>query len=228
MSVDFPELLYHTLPGLYRDKDSAGELRRFLEIVSEPLAMLHASITQLQDDCAIERCREELIPLIGTLVGVTVDPTQPARVQRAEVQDAIPFYRSKGLRSSLERYAETLTAWRATLVDFSDVVAQVPYVESLNPVVTRRDRPVGEESPASGHFHFRDDRALQPLFDAVTGRPITRATLAGHETEYAGVQGRFTLEERGSDLFTRPVAPYTAVAADLTDFSNPRTPGGEI
>ena len=136
MSVDFPELLYHTLPGLYRDKDSAGELRRFLEIVSEPLAMLHASITQLQDDYAIERCREELIPLIGTLVGVTVDPTQPARVQRAEVQDAIPFYRSKGLRSSLERYAETLTAWRATLVDFSDVVAQVPYVESLNPVLS--------------------------------------------------------------------------------------------
>ena len=226
MSVDFPELLYHTLPGLYRDKDSAGELRRFLEIVSEPLAMLHASITQLQDDYAIERCREELIPLIGTLVGVSVDPTQPARVQRAEVQEAIPFYRSKGLHSSLERYAETLTAWRATLVDFSDVVAQVPYVESLNPVVTRRDRLVGEESPASGHFHFRDDRALQPLFDAVTGRPITRAALAGHETEYAGVQGRFTIEERGSDLFTRPVAPYTAVAADLTDFSNPRTPGG--
>ena len=91
MNVDFPELLYHTLPGLYRDKDTAGELRRFLEIVAEPLAMLHASITQLQDDYAIERCREELIPLIGTLVGVSVDPTQPARVQRAEVQDAIPW-----------------------------------------------------------------------------------------------------------------------------------------
>ena len=226
MSVDFPEVLYHTLPGLYRDKDAAGELRRFLEILSEPLAMLHASITQLQDDYAIERCREELIPLIGMLVGVSVDPTQPPRVQRSEVQEAIPFYRSKGLRSSLERYAETLTAWRATLVDFSDVVAQVPYVESLNPVVTRRDKPVGEEAPASGHLHFRADRALQPLFDAVTGRPISRAALLGHEAEYAGVQGRFTIEERGVDLFTRAAAPYAAVAADLTDFSNPRTPGG--
>jgi phage tail-like protein len=226
MSLDFPELLYRTLPGLYRDKDTAGELRRFLEILSEPLAMLHASITHLQDDYAIERCREELIPLIGTLVGVSVDPTQPPRVQRSEVQDAIPFYRSKGLRSSLERYAETLTAWRATLVDFSDVVAQIPYVESLNPVLTHRDRAVGEDAPASGRFYFRADVELQPLFDAVTGRPISRATLAGHETEYAGVQGRFTIEERGIDLFTRAVAPYKAVAADLTNFANPRTAGG--
>jgi phage tail-like protein len=226
MNVEFPELLYRTLPGLYRDKDTAGELHRFLEILSQPLAMLHASITQLQDDYAIERCREELIPLIGTLLGVSVDSTQPSRLQRSEVQEAIPFYRSKGLRSSLERYAETLTAWRATLVDFSEVVAQVPYVESLNPVVVHRDQPVGEEAPASGRFHFRADRALQQLFDGVTGRPITRAALAGHEAEYAGAQGRFTIEERGIDLFTRVVAPYAAVAADLTDFSNPRTAGG--
>lgn len=226
MSVDFPDLLYRTLPGLYRDKDTAGELRRFLEILAEPMAMLHASITQLRDDVAIERCREELIPLIGTLVGVAVDPTQPARVQRAEVEDAIPFYRGKGLRSSLERYAETLSAWRATLVDFSDVVAQVPYVESLYPVVVHRDRPAGEDAPASGHFYVRADRALQPLFDARTGRPITRAALAGREAEYAGVQGRFTIEERGIDIFTRPAAPYVAVAADLTDFANPKTPAG--
>jgi phage tail-like protein len=226
MSVDFPALLYRTLPGLYRDKDTAGELRRFLEILSQPLAAVHASITQLQDDYAIERCNEALIPLVGTLVGVTVDPTQPARVQRSEVQDAIPFYRRKGLRSSLERYAETLTGWPGMLVDFSDVVAQIPYVESLNPIVTHRDRPVGEEAPASGRFHFRADRALQSLFDAVTGRPISRAALNRHEAEYAGVQGRFTIEERGIDLFTRAAAPYTVVAADLADFSTPRTPGG--
>ncbi len=227
MSVDFVDLLYRSLPGLYRDKDEAGELRRFLQIMAQPLAEIDASIAQLYEDLFIEHCREEFIPLIGDLVGVKVDPTLPARTQRSEVQDALRYYRTKGLQLPLERFAESITGWRATLVDFSQVVAQVPYVESMNPVVRQRDLPVGEHPMGSGNFFFREDRALQPLFDGITVRPITRAALAGHEAEYAGVEARFTIEQRGVDLFTGTDAHYTAVAADLTDFANPKTPGGE-
>ena len=227
MSVDFAALLYADLPGVYRDKDTAGELRRFLEIAAEPLAELHASVGQLYEDLFIGGCRSELIPLIGGLVGVEVDATLPARAQRAQVADAIRFYRAKGLRSPLERFAQDLTGWPVTLVDFSASVAQAPFVATLNPVLLLRDQPVGEAPSGSGRFFVRADLALQPLFDALTGRPITRAALAGHETEYAGVEGRFTIEERGEDLFDPPAgSPYTALAADLTDFATPLTPGG--
>lgn len=227
MSVDFAALLYAGLPGVYRDKDTAGELRRFQEISAEPLAELHASIGQLYEDLFIEGCRAELIPLVGGLVGVEVDPTLPARAQRAQVADAIRFYRAKGLRNPLERFAQDLTGWPVTLVDFSANVAEAPSVETLNPVLLLRDQPVGEAPPASGRFFVRADLARQPLFDALAGRPITRAALAGRETEYAGVEGRFTIEERGEDLFV-PAAgvPYAALAADLTDIANPLTPAG--
>jgi phage tail-like protein len=227
VSVDFAALLYASLPGVYRDKDTAGELRHFLEVAAEPLAELHASIGQLYEDLFIEDCRAELIPLIGGLVGVEVDLTLPARAQRAQVADAIRFYRAKGLREPLERFAHDLTGWPVTLVDFSANVAQAPFVETLNPVLLLRDQPVGEAPSGSGRFFARVDLALQPLFDALTGRPITRAALAGREAEYAGIEGRFTIEERGDDLFEPSAGtPYEALAADLSDFATPLTPGG--
>jgi hypothetical protein len=86
-----------------------------------------------------------------------------------------------------------------------------------------------ELPPGSGNCFFGGDaQRLQPLFDALTGRPITRQALAGHEAEYAGAEGRFTLEERGVDLFRPPpgVTPLVARAADLTDFATPRKVDG--
>jgi hypothetical protein len=111
------------------------------------------------------------------------------------------------------------------LVDFSQRVAQTPAMQDLNPVALRRDQPVGEQPPGSGNFFFSVDRTRQPIFDAVTGRPISRQALAGAEAAYAGVEGRFTISERGADLFGGDL-PYLAVAADLTDFAQPRTPAG--
>jgi phage tail-like protein len=227
VSVDFAALLYAYLPGVYRDQDTGGDLRRFLEIAATPLTELDASIAQLYEDLFIEEARVELIPLIGGLVGVEVDSALPARAQRAQVADAIRFYRAKGLRDPLARLAQDLTGWPVTLVDFSASVARAPFVETLNPLVLLRDQPAGEAPPGSGRFCVRADCALQPLFDALTGRPITRAALAGREAEYAGIEGRFTIEERGEDLFA-PTAgvPYAALAADLTDFATPLTPAG--
>ncbi len=225
MSVDFADLLYRSLPGLYRDKDERGELRRFLEIMALPLAELEASVEQLNHDFFIEECREPFVGLLGDLVGVEVDPTSPERVQRAEVLDALEFYRTKGLGVPLQRFAESLSGFPAALVDFSQVVAQVPFLDSLNPVEVRRDQPVGEDA-GTGQSYFRSDRALQPLFDAVTGRLISREALAGHEADYAGAEGRFDIEHRGVSLFRGVTPGYTAVAANLTDFSQPKTPGG--
>jgi phage tail-like protein len=226
VSVDFAELLYRSLPGLYRDKDVDGELHRFLEIMALPLGELESSVEQLYQDFYIERCREPFVALLGDLVGVTVDPTLPTRAQRGEVREALHFYRSKGLQIPLERFAESVSGFRVTLVDFSGTVALVPFLEASNPVELRRDRSVGEDPPGSGHYFFREDRALQPLFDGIRGRPITRVELSGNEALYAGVEGRFSIEHRGVSLFGAEPGSYTAVAADLTDFTQPKTPGG--
>jgi phage tail-like protein len=225
MSVDYQNLLYRWLPGLYRDKDTEKELRRFLAMMARPLAEIDAAVGQMHEDTFIATCRPELIPMIGGLVGVEVDATLPARAQREQVRDAIAFYRSKGTREALRAYAESLTGWRVQLVDFSERVARVPYVETMNPVELVRDGAVRAAAGGTG-FHFREDGGDRPLFDAVTGRPITRAALAGHETEYAGAPGRFSIAERGVDLFLEATPPAGAVAADLGDFAHPRTPAG--
>ncbi len=226
-SLDFPALLFKLLPGIYRDKDAQGELQRFLQIASLPLEELEVSIAQLYEDLFLGNARAPFIPLIGALIGVEIDPTLPERTQRTEVEEAFAFYRSKGLHDPIGQYAERVTAWRAALIDFSQKVSQVPFVSDLNPVVPYRNQPVGEDPPASGNFFFRADGALQPLFDRQTGRPIRREGLFGHETEYAGIEGRFAIRDRGVDLFLPDPAPaYAAIAADLTDFANPKMPNG--
>ena len=224
MTTELGDLLYRYLPGLYRDKDVHGELRRFLEIAAGPLAELEDSIGQLHEDLFVSTCQRTLIPLIGGLVGADVDSGLPARAQRAQVQEAVRFSRSKGVRQPLLALAERLAGWRVELVDFSERVAQVPLLDTLNPVIVLRDQPVTEEPPGSGNSFFRADRATKPIFDAVGGRPITRQALDGHEAAYAGVEGRFTITERGADLFAG--GAFMAVAADLTDFAAPRTPSG--
>jgi hypothetical protein len=225
MTVDFGAMLYQSLPGLYRDKDVHGELRRFLELAAQPLAELEASIGRLHEDLFVATCQQLLVPLIGGLIGADVDAGLPVRTQRAQVQETIRFYRSKGVRESALAFAERLTGWRVDLVDYSERVAQLALVETLDPVVLRRDQPVAERPGGSGKFFFRADGAPRPLFDGLTGRPISRQALDAEAAAYAGVEGRFTLTEVGQDLF-RGDTPYAAVAADLTDLDDPRTPAG--
>ena len=226
-SVDFPRLLFQLLPGIYRDKDAKGELQRFLEIISMPLGELEVSIAQLYEDLFLGNCREPFIALLGALIGVEADPTLPERAQRAEVEEAFAFYRSKGLHDPIARFAEQVTRWRTTLVDFSQKVAQVPFVSDLDPVIPYRNQPVGEAPAGSGNFFFRAGQTRQPLFDRITGRPMTRQALAGHEMEYAGMEGRFTIQDRGFDLFSPETTPaFAAVTADLTDFAVPKTSAG--
>ncbi|HWM08425.1 MAG TPA: hypothetical protein VNO82_03750 [Solirubrobacteraceae bacterium] len=211
----FAELLWQSLPGLYRDEDERGELRAFLELVALPLEELEASIDQLREDLAIGKCRPELIPLVGALVGADVSAGLTPRAQRDQVRDAIPFYRSKGLGDPLLAFAESVTGWRVERVDFSDRIAQFPFVQTLAPVDAVRRAPVSESPPGSGFFRFRADGADGPLFDALIGRPITRAALAADGPAYAGHPDRFTIAERGADLFP----DRTVVSVDLSDFA---------
>ena len=230
MSADIADLLYRSLPGVYRDWDEDEQLRRFLEVAAQPLVELEASIDQLRVDVYVDTCRTALIPLVGALVGVQVDATLPALAQREQVRDAIRRYRAKGTADQLLRFASALTGWHVQLVDFSGHVGLLPHVESLLPLERRRDQPVTDHPPGSGNYSFTSDLdAVDPpttaLFDALSGRVITRSALAGDEVRYAGVEGRFTITAADLDLF-RGDERWSAVAADLSDFASPRTPGG--
>jgi hypothetical protein len=226
MSTDFAALLYDRLPGLYRDKDDLGELRNFLQIVSDPLTEIDQSIAQLYQDFFINSSRDTFVALLGPLIGVPPAATQPPWAQRAEVSEAFAFYRSKGLQQPLPGMANHLTRLPVQVLDFSQQVARAPFLQDTDPVLAFRNQPVGEAPAGSGRFYFRTDLNLQPLYDFKTGRAITRTALMGQESEYAGVDGRFSIKQFQIDVFTRAANPYSAVAADLTDFTNPKTPSG--
>ena len=132
MAVEFSELLFRSLPGLYRDKDTTGQLRSFLEIAALPLTEIEASISQLHEDQFVATCRPAFIGLIGALIGADVDATLPEKAQRAEVQHAIERYRTKGLLPAIERLAEEITGWRINIVDLSQTLAQTFALDSTS------------------------------------------------------------------------------------------------
>ena len=224
--TDFAELLYRSLPGLYRDKDAASELQRFLKIAALPLEEIERSIGELYLDFYLNTCRDAFVPLIGSLLGIEPDPRLPAKAQRMEAANALLSYQNKGLAEPLETAARQLTSFAVTTMDFSRRVTRTPFVQDASPLVARRNQPVAEDPAGSGFFFFRADQALLQLFDASRGRAISRTVLEGAEAQFAGVDGRFSIKEGGTDVFTRPGTRYTAVSADLSDFASPKTSTG--
>ena len=201
MSVDFPGLLYGWLPGLYRDKDEAGELQRFLTLAAAPLEEVNASIEQLYADLFLGTCRDAFLPLIGGLLGVELDTTQPAWAQRAEVTEALASYRRKGLRDTLAAMANHLTRLHVETVGFFPGWwhrRRSCRMQSAPP----SPRPAcGRGAAGQRQFLLQRRSSVLPLYDFQLGRAITRQALAGNETLFAGVEGRFSIGERGSDIF---------------------------
>jgi hypothetical protein len=225
--TDFADLLSRSLPGIYRLKDGAGELARFLQIMASPLAETEASIGQLYDDLFGATARGELLPLIGDLIGADLDSTLPASLQRAALEDTLAFHRSKGLAQTLERTVEAFTTWPTVAVDYSQVVARVPYVQTLSPLQRRRRRPVGVDSGGSYRIYFDAARGVVPLFDELRGRVIARAEIASLAADLVGTDRGFAIRENGVDIVgVRAPAPRQMVAGNLTDFNDPRALGG--
>jgi hypothetical protein len=224
--TDFADLLYKSLPGLYRDKDAALELQRFLAIAAKPLEEIEQSIENLYLDFYLHTCRDSFVPLIGSLLGIELDPRLPAKLQRIEAANALLSYQRKGLAESLEGAAQQLTSFAVNSVDYSRSVATLPFLQDANPLAARRNQPVAEDPAGSGNFFFRPDQTHVQLYDGLQGRAISRKILTGAESQFAGVDGRFSIKQNGSDLFTRAGSPFVALAADLTDFAAPKSDSG--
>lgn len=225
--TDFAKLLWSSLPGIYRQRDEAGELARFLEIMASPLAELEASIGQLYDDRFGATARVELLPLIGALIGAELDASLPESLQRAALEDTLASHRTKGLASQLARAVQASSGWPTVAVDYSQRVARVPYLETASPLLRRRGRPVGVAAGGSGRFYVDATGMVAPLYDELRGRAIARAELATLGAELIGTDRGFAIRERGVDLVgPRAPAPRNVVAADLTDFASPKAPSG--
>jgi len=225
--TDFAALLLRSLPGIYRQKDTDSQLARFLEIMASPLAETETSIGQLYEDLFGATARAEFLPMIGALIGAEIDAAQPTSLQRAALEDALPFFRSKGLGEPLARTVEAFTGWRTVTVDYSQVVARLPHVETTSPLVRQRDRLVAID--ASGPDRFHVDTAGRPvtLFDEARGRPIARSEIASLAAELIGTERGFSIRDNGVDLVgLRAPAPRPVVGANLTDFADPRAPDG--
>lgn len=225
--TDFADLLARSLPGIYRLKDGRGDLAGFLQIMASPLAETEASIGQLYDDLFGATARGELLPLIGTLIGAELDPALPASLQRAALEDTLAFYRNKGLAAPLAQTVEAITGWRTIAVDYSQVVARLPHIETTSPVLRRLGRPVGTDAGGTDRFHF--DAAARPiaLFDELRGRAIARAEIASLASVLIGTDRGFAIRQNGVDLVgPRAPSPRPAIGADLTDFAAPRAVDG--
>jgi phage tail-like protein len=227
--TDFADLFYGLLPGIYRQKDERGDLQRFIQIMASPPAELETSIGQLYLDLFVETCRPDFLPFIGDLIGADVDPSDPPSVQRAGLATTFAFYRSKGLAAPLASVVQTLSTWTTTAVDFSSVVARVPFVEALEVLQRRRRQPVAEPSPGSGRFFFAADQSVTPLYDAQRGRPIARAEIASLAGTVVGTDAGFSIYVRGAPVVgasADPTVALAAVGADLTNFASPQAAGG--
>lgn len=230
--TDFAQLLLRSLPGIYRQKDDpqldgSGDLASFLQIAASPLAELETSIGQLYDDLFGATARADFLRLIGDLIGADIDPTLPESLQRAALADTLAFYRSKGLAEPLANTVQASTGWQTVAVDYSQVVARLPFVEALFPLARRRGQPVGVASGGTNRFTFDATGRVAGLYDEARGRVIARTEIATLAADLVGTDRGFAIRDSGVDLVgPRAPSPRTVLAANLTDFAAPLKPDG--
>jgi hypothetical protein len=98
-------------------KAEPGVLGELIEVLGTGLDAARKDIERLLDDLFIETCDARLIPLIGDLVGVSVDPHVPVARQRHMVKYAIHLRRRKGTIEQLEALAWQLTGFETRVIE---------------------------------------------------------------------------------------------------------------
>jgi hypothetical protein len=245
MTTDIADLFYDALPGLYRDQDTRGELRAFLQVAAGPLAELYDSVAALRDDLYAVTCRPELIAVVGALVGAEIDTGAPERERRAQVLDSVRSYREKGTADEQLRRAERLSTWLVHLVDGSARLARLPLLEDPHrgpdrpvtmdvgdPAAIRRLGRADDDAPytvdVSSPRHVTD-RAGRASFDAQIFFCAPAVVLAGRRpARLPAAPGAFTFADRDDgpfpllDGFEGASLTRTTLAADPAAFAGTR------
>ena len=127
--------IYDLLPAIHRirDAEQGYPLRTVLRVIAGQMSQLEASIAQLYDDWFIETCQDWVVPYLGDLVQITLDPApvaggrglpEPLSIsRRREVANALTDRRAKGSLQVLERLAADATGWPARAIELGPLLA---------------------------------------------------------------------------------------------------------
>lgn len=114
--------MWDLVPGWTRFRHQPPEgskapdlLRGLIEALGVGIDAVHDDINRLIDDMFVDTCEPRLVPLIGDLVGVQIDPEIPIARQRHQVKYAVHLRRRKGSIEQLEMLGWQLTGFRTTV-----------------------------------------------------------------------------------------------------------------
>ncbi|MEA2198264.1 MAG: hypothetical protein QOJ25_2315, partial [Solirubrobacteraceae bacterium] len=137
MSLYTTEEVYRLLPSIYRvrDAEEGGVLRELVDVLTDQINVLAASLDQAYDDEFIETCADWVAPYIGDLVGYrTLHGVVPQVASpRADVANTIRYRRRKGTVSVLEQLARDVTGWPAHAVEFFELLTATQYMNHVRP-----------------------------------------------------------------------------------------------
>jgi hypothetical protein len=111
--------MWDLVPGWTRFRDrradgspGRGVLRALIDALGVGLDAVHTDVLRLLDDVFVETCDPRLVPLVGDLVGVSIDPAIPLARQRHQVKYALHLRRRKGTVEQLETLGWQITGFR--------------------------------------------------------------------------------------------------------------------
>jgi hypothetical protein len=123
----FAERLWRLLPGVYRARDTSGELRAFVGLFADELLRLRAGLDQQLADHFIDSCQDWVIPYLADLVGTTVLHAD-ARRNRIDVKNTIRWRRMKGTLRGLEDVAAGVSGWGSLA---SEMMTRVVWLQNF-------------------------------------------------------------------------------------------------
>lgn len=111
--------MWTLVPGWTRWRDEqdggTGLLRGLVDVLGVGIDAVRDDVVRLLNDYFVETCDVKLIPLIGDLVGISVDPSLPVPRQRHQVKYAIHLRRRKGSVEELQTVGWQVTGFRVTV-----------------------------------------------------------------------------------------------------------------
>ena len=150
--------LYDLLPLVHRTRDAEQgyPLRALLQVINEQVNLVDADIKRLYDNWFIETCEEEIVPLIGELVGNSLGQSNQNQTQlnenglrtngllsaRQSVARLMKLRRRKGTLAVLEEIVADVGGWPSRVVEFRNLVSgnqSVKYPDQQKRSVDLRD-----------------------------------------------------------------------------------------
>ncbi len=226
------ERLYRLLPGVYRSRDTAGELRAFLGLFADELLRLRANVNQQLADHFVDSCQDWMLPYLADLVGTDVLYADGVR-NRVDVKNTIRWRRAKGTLAGLEDMTQGVSGWGAHAVEMLERVVWLQNLAHVKPEMLfcldlrNRDVVAALNTPFSKTQLTRDLRPLALRASGAVG--LARATNVAmhvwpipsfplqHVTPVAVNNGRFSFAALGFDqnLYAGGVSSETDSAAQI-------------